>query len=387
MSSRMSIVASLALGAVLSAAVVGGVSVLAPSPPPPRVSRPPRPATAVLPMTPEARRIVDGYLIEARKGRQFHQDAKAIENGEMALKLLRDRGRDLEAARLLVELGEWYVDAGDVSRGAAYFRSAYAQSQVALEKREGEHGAFAGPWRQAPAGGAEGPRVPWAEVSDLAEARHRDLAFSLSDKGEDRAALAILEEMLKEFRRRGDRVREAQSLHNQAWVISDNGRPEEAVRLYGRALEIRRSMGDREGQAWTLNNMGVALRRAGDLEGSKEKLLGALEGGGTEFPAVWSQGLDNLLLLVREAREKKAYPLALSALEAVLPALRERDELFLYERVWLERALASRESGDFGKALEALAELVAWERRARYDYGAALFLYETGRTLATAGKA
>jgi tetratricopeptide (TPR) repeat protein len=371
MSAKRSIVVSFAVNAVLAGAVVAAVHVLAPEPARPRRNRP----AAPLPMTPEVRRIIQTYLIEARKNRQFNRIREALEYGERALMNLRDRGAELEAAALLVELGEWYVDAGDVSRAAAYLRAGYSKSTDAA--------AGCAP---APPG-AVGPREEWLSVAAKAEAKHRDLAFSLSDKGEDRAALSILEEMLKEFRRRGDRTREAQALHNQAWVISDNGRHQEAVRLYERALAIRRETGDREGQAWTLNNMAVSHLRDGDLASSRARIFEALEAAGKEFPEVWMQALDNLILLSQEARKKKEHALALSALEAVVPAVLERDELFLYERVWLERALALRESGNGPRACEVLDELVAWERRARYSYGGALFVYEKAVTLALDGKA
>lgn len=314
-----------------------------------------------LPMTPEIRRVIDGFIVEGRKSYQAGDLDAAIRHGERALQLLRDRGRILEAAELLDEIGLWYAENGEPLRGAHYYLAAYVQA--------------------TDEGSDEGRRIA-REAEDL----HQDLVMNLSDAGRVEEAEKILEPFLKLYRRRGDRLREAQLLHNHAWVLSDNGRYQEAVERYERSLAIRRALDDREGQAWTLNNLGYTLMLAKRWEASAGRLFESLEAAGDEFPQVRRKAGDNLVLLAERARDAEAHDVSLSVTRRLVEGLTDGTAWYQADRIRVVRAKTLRAAGRYADARAVLETLRERSREERYDYGVAVHTFGIGRTFLAEGR-
>lgn len=347
----------------LLAAAMAGSLVLRPGPGPlPAPQEPPRPRSVEhLPMTPAIRSIVDGYLKEGRKRHAAGDLAGALDAGEKALRFLRDRGQDREAAERMLELAGWYVDGGDVSRGIQYILAVYAQGRD-----------------------RDGPE--WKDLSGRALAEHRARVFALSDEGRIEESLSALEVFQKEFRRRGDRWAEAQGYHNIGWVLSDNGRYDLCVENYGKALALWKSLDDSLARAWTLNNLGFAHLQAGDPAKAAFCLRDALDLAEPGHPEVRAKVVDNLALTARDALDRKLPSLALSVTERLMESARRDGRWFLLDRVSFLHAEALRASGRYAACQEVLAAVTARAARERYEYGVASFLLESGKTFALEGR-
>jgi len=313
-------------------------------------------------MTPEIRKIVDGYLVEARKSHSAGNIHEAIRNGEFALKFLRDRGQLLEASERLIELAGWYAEVGEFSRSTHYYLSVYVQGTDRAD-----------------------PDPEWNAVALEALAEHREFVFRLSDEGLDDQAVKSLEVLLSEFRKRGLTGAEAQGLHNLAWVMSDNGRRENALETYGRALVLWREIGDRKGEVWTLNNMGFTRLQSGDPAGALSPLFEALDLAEEGFPEAWLKVVDNLVLVMEEAKRRKEFGTALRACERLVPAVKKDGRWYLVNRVLFANADAFRGAGRFDEALGVLEELIRGNRRERDVYAATSYVVEVGKTLAMQG--
>ncbi|MHC4600005.1 MAG: tetratricopeptide repeat protein [Planctomycetota bacterium] len=316
--------------------------------------------TGPLPMTPEIRRIVDTYMKEARKNYDAGHLDEAIRNGEMALKFLRDRGQDREAAERLIELARWYFQQGDVDRGASYLLATHFQGL----DREG---------------------AAWKKVSDDALEELRYLAFGLSEAKREAEAVRALERFLAEYRKRGNRPMEAQMLHNMGWVLADNGHHERALELYERALKIRRAQRLTSGVIWTLNNMGYSRYRMKDLEKAKDILLEAFELAGEEFHEAWIKVLDNLILVIEEAQASKKFDLAVGVGEKILKAVKTRGVWYIKDRVLITHAKALRAAGRMDEARGIFRDLMRGSEEEGYDYGVAIYQFELGKTFAREG--
>ncbi|GEM_PF-3532591 len=314
-----------------------------------------------LPMTAQARRLIDETVTEARRRWGADDPAGAIEKAEVAIMLLRDRGRNREAARLLVETGVWYVKTGETERGTRYLLSAYVQA-------------------------LDGEGDSWKEIAREALSKHRDLVFALSGEKKEREALRLLEIFLEVFRERGLRQLEADSLHNTAWVLADNGRPRKAVEVYGEALSGYRALKRRDGEGWTLNNMGDALLQAGELDRAASRLFEALEIARRAFPGIRRKVVDNLTLLMEEAGERGRLELVRSVSARLLPFVEASGAWHLFDRVLFTQVKAFRRNGCLAEAHEALARLEARSREERYLYGVALYILEDGKTWARQGE-
>ncbi|MCR4338653.1 MAG: CHAT domain-containing protein [Gemmatimonadaceae bacterium] len=75
--------------------------------------------------------------------------------------------------------------------------------------------------------------------------------------------MELWSQAVAEYRREGDRTREAITLNAIGLVHHDLGRPDSALAYYALALPIARALGDRTGEATALSNIGLAHRDLG----------------------------------------------------------------------------------------------------------------------------
>ncbi|MSQ00270.1 MAG: tetratricopeptide repeat protein [Myxococcales bacterium] len=99
---------------------------------------------------------------------------------------------------------------------------------------------------------------------DLAARMLLGLANHAARRGDNDAALALLQKALPHAERAGDRVLLGRVINNIGIVFLDSARPAEALLEFRRALEMRRGLGYRPGEVVNLHNIGDALLRLGD---------------------------------------------------------------------------------------------------------------------------
>ncbi|MHC4780635.1 MAG: tetratricopeptide repeat protein, partial [Planctomycetota bacterium] len=314
-----------------------------------------------LPLTPETRKIIDNYLVEARKNYDAGRLDEAIRNGEKALKFLRDRGCTLEAARQLIEFARWYFQSGDLTRGSSYLLSAYVQ-------------------------GLDGEGESWKTVSKEALEEMRYLVFGLSEVGRDDDAIATLERFLSEFEKRGDTLSEAQMLHNMGWVLSDNGKYERAEKMYMRALALRRKSGTPYGVIWTLSNLGFLYYRMKRPDAAAPLLVEAFELAGGDHSEPWNKVLDNLLFVIQQANEQGKHGLAIELGEKAVPAVREKNTWYLLNRMLSIHADSLRLAGRYDEAIGLYGELESGAGGEGDRYAEAAYALEKGKTHGSAGR-
>ncbi|MET0623608.1 MAG: CHAT domain-containing protein [Pyrinomonadaceae bacterium] len=68
----------------------------------------------------------------------------------------------------------------------------------------------------------------------------------------------------------GERVGEADALHNIGYMYATLGERQKALEYYNQALPLRRAVGDRSGEAYTLTNIGAAYNSTGERQKALE---------------------------------------------------------------------------------------------------------------------
>jgi tetratricopeptide (TPR) repeat protein len=96
--------------------------------------------------------------------------------------------------------------------------------------------------------------------------------------------------------------------------------------------------------------------------------------------------VDNLVLVLEEAKRRKEFGTALRVCERLVPAVKKDGRWYLVNRVLFANADALREAGRFDEARGVLEELVRGNRRERDVYAAPSYAVEVGKTLAMQGR-
>jgi len=201
-------------------------------------------------------------------GGDVHVYQLKLDAGQFAYVLIEQRGIDV-AVRVYGPDGGQVADVDGPSgmQGPEAVRLvAEAAGSYRVEIRALEEGA--------PRGSYE---VSLKEVRQ-ATARDRSLVAAQTAYAEgDRARLQGTKESRQEAIRKyeearglyaaaGERVGEANTLHNIGYVYATLGEKQRALDYYGRALPMRRAAGDRSGEAYTLTNIGAAYDSLGEWQ-------------------------------------------------------------------------------------------------------------------------
>jgi tetratricopeptide (TPR) repeat protein len=270
-----------------------------------------------------------GEAAQLRSQGSEESQRQALAAYEAALALSRDLDSRGEIAKTLINMGEVYLDLGEVKKCLEY-------SEQALSL-----------WRDL----SDSRGLAWAS---------NNIAVCYADVGEFQKGIEYYNQALQLFREQGDRRAQTVTLNNIGSAYRRLGEEKEALDNFEQALVLLRSADDPRLQAVVLNSIGVLYSNQGSPQKALEYFNSALPLRRLASDR-HGEGVTTLNMGI-EYRNLGQPMRALEYYDQALSLLRETGDRREGARVLNNMGLAYLDSGDPQKAFEALNQGVPMAR-------------------------